>query len=461
VLRAAVLSLLAVAPLTFGGVTPAARLSLQLAAFALATCAAWIVFLDARPLPAKVGRLAIVIAVPVAVGVVQLLPLPAAVAGIVAPRASELHAGLAEALPAAAADLVRPSIDAGATREALLMLAAVVAVGFAAAVAVRSREHLRSALTVLALAGACQALYGATEYLSGRQQIFGYAKRFHLDSATGSFINRNHFAAYLAILLPAALYVTLDGARRLRPARSWREKLLRLDDPAASRLLAGAVAVMVIWSGVLLSYSRGGLGGAVVGLVVLAVLVAPRRLWWVVPLLALPVALLLAEEIRPPGERLLAGGEELGSLHGRLPAWIATLALARTFLPLGSGLGTFAAAFPLEQPAVVAGSWSHAHNDWLEAALEGGPLTALALAVAVALAALPLARGRDNACHAAVTAALAAAVVACFIDFCARIPGIAITMAGLVGMSCCHEVVADGSPPRETAVLEAGLAPSR
>jgi len=54
-------------------------------------------------------------------------------------------------------------------------------------------------------AGLFQALYGSYEYLTGHQHIFGYAKRFYTDSATGTYINQNHYAGALELAVRYAL----------------------------------------------------------------------------------------------------------------------------------------------------------------------------------------------------------------------------------------------------------------
>ena len=111
---------------------------------------------------------------------------------------------------------------------------------------------------VIVAAGAFQALYGSAEYLSGHQHIFAYAKKHYVDEASGTFINRNHFAGFLAVTLPFALALVFEGVRRLAPARSVRERLVRLTEPSGVMLGAGALAAALIWTGVVLSYSRGG-----------------------------------------------------------------------------------------------------------------------------------------------------------------------------------------------------------
>ena len=100
-------------------------------------------------------------------------------------------------------------------------------------------------LSLINLIAAIQALYGATEYLSHHQHIFGYSKKHYLDSATGTFINRNHFAAYLAMGLPFALGPLIGGRVSLFGGGTWRERFVRLSDSSnLLALLCGSAAVV-------------------------------------------------------------------------------------------------------------------------------------------------------------------------------------------------------------------------
>jgi len=90
-----------------------------------------------------------------------------------------------------------------------------------AAAALASRGAHRRILAVFFAGGVFQALYGSLEYLSGHQQIFGYVKRYYTDSATGTYINQNHFAGALemALLVGVGFLVlsALHGTARLPP----------------------------------------------------------------------------------------------------------------------------------------------------------------------------------------------------------------------------------------------------
>ena len=64
-------------------------------------------------------------------------------------------------------------------------------------------HHGRSRLVGgLIFIGSFEAAYGIVQYLTGWHKIFTYAKQYDLHEATGTYINRNHFAGLLELTAP-------------------------------------------------------------------------------------------------------------------------------------------------------------------------------------------------------------------------------------------------------------------
>lgn len=439
ILRGGLCALIVLAPLPFGSVTPVGLACLAVGAFVLGAGAFVVHSFDAVPLSRKARLMRWPVAAILVVGAVQLLPLPEGWIAVLSRPSAEARAEVGKLVPELAAEPRPVSLDPVATRRALVRFGAYAALGFAAYVSVRRRRHLRQVLVALFAAAAFQALYGAAEYLSGHQHIFGYAKRFHLESATGTFVNRNHFAAYLAMLLPASLAILVHLVRRVPRVRAARGLLLSLDQPALVAAVASGLGAMAVWAGIVLSSSRAGLVTALAGVATFALVgfAGGHRLRRLAPVLVVPVIVLGALEVRAPGERFLAGGDEIASLHGRLPVWKAAGGLASAAFPAGVGIGGFAAAFPLIRPAGIQSEWDHAHNDWLQAGVEGGPVVFLAAVAmfAIALSRSPLPR-KGRVLWAAVPAGCVAIGLSGTIDFCAHIPAVAATGAVLLGLAC-------------------------
>lgn len=447
-LRTGLYALLLVSPLPFASVQPWAVMTIALVAACLGAGALWI----ACRTPAAVGRRArhalVAAGIVIFVGSIQLVPAPPAWRAFFAEPASRARDAVARTVPETATRWPPTSFSAPDTTDALVRLGAYALVGLTAAVSFRDRKDFRVAAAVVATAGTFQGLYGAYEYLSGHQHIFAYAKIHHLESASGTFINRNHYAGYLAMTLPFALALVFRRRESDIPSRSWRQRVVELLSSSNAGVLAAGGAAVAIWAGVLLSYSRGGLAAALAATAFFSLRSGlgrgRSRLKALALALLVPVVVLLMwQDAKVPGERFLSREGELRLEDSRLPVWTAAMRMIPAYLWLGSGFGTFEDAFVAYKPETVRLRWDHAHNDWLQVLIEGG-IVSLAACVAILLIALPARkrhyhsrRSRLVAC--AAPAALAAIAVHSLMDFCLRIPAIALLAAFVVGTQLAVE----------------------
>ncbi|WP_430462242.1 O-antigen ligase family protein [Thalassolituus sp. LLYu03] len=119
-----------------------------------------------------------------------------------------------------------------------------------------SRERVKRAVWIVALAAAFQALFGAVMVLTGLEFGFFIEKQYYRGVATGTFVNRNHLAGYLEMSL--ALGIGFLLAQSTYYSGSLRQRMrqmvaMLLSDKVVLRLL---LAVMVI--ALVLSRSRMG-----------------------------------------------------------------------------------------------------------------------------------------------------------------------------------------------------------
>ena len=449
VLRYGLFALVFLTPLPFGCVQPRSVLVLELAAALLGGGALVLLVLERwSPGPRALACTALLAAV-ILVGVLQLLPLPQGVVSTLATPVSEARGATAIALESSLGGPAPASLSAPDTLDAVLRLCCYLLIGVTALATLRERRDLQQAAMVVVASATFQALYGSFEYLSGRQQIFGYVKSHYLDSATGTFINRNHFAGYLAMALPLAMGLTSSTADPSRhesrePAggRGWRGDLLRFGSADVQRRLLGLFAAVVIWIGVILSYSRAGLAVALLASVIAGTTLGRGRRRWALALLGtllLPTVYLMYLDVNAPGARLGQLGRDLAPTASRPLVWKATARIAADLPWTGSGLGTFENAFPAYRPPGVRAHWDHAHNDWLQAAAGGGVLVPAAF---VALAWLLLYPRRDrgerssalrvvSGCAAAGIAAMA---LHSLVDFSLRIPAVPVLLVILAAI---------------------------
>ena len=425
----------ATAPLPFGAVGPGGRLAFELAALPLGALlvAAWVRREAPTPARSAVAGLAVLLLLAVA----QVVPLGAA-----PPYPSP--AGERAILGVDPATLDAPdalSVDRGATASALRTGSALVVV-FLAAAAVASAGRGGTLAWGLLAGAAFQALYGIAVLATGAASIWGEPKLHYLDSATGTFVNRNHYAAYVAAGLAAGCGLVFDLLRRAQRERRPGAPLLA--DPRAARAALAASFAVLSLAGLLLSYSRAGiaLGIAAAGAVSLvgSAGIASRRTRIA---LAAGALLLAAVPLADVGagrlaERYAETDDELRAAGGRVVVWKDAVRLVAKRPIAGNGIGAFVAAYPSVRSPEVRARYTHAHNDLIQLAAEGGlvALAGLALLLAAFLPrAIEALRGRHGALAAGCACGALAFALHALVDFPFHLPGAAAAGVLLAGAS--------------------------
>jgi hypothetical protein len=199
--------------------------------------------------------------------------------------------------------------------------------------------------------------------------------------AIGTFVNRNHLAALLAMALPVVIGLIVYS---MRPGRHNLHHNVRApsSEATAKRLLLFGTGVIILVC-LLFTRSRAGIATGMAGLVCAAVVLVraaaalahPSRLraanLIAVALMAISAAIALAIGVGPL-LRGLAPQALQSSADFRWAIYAATWHGAFEFLPFGSGLSTYAGVFPRFQVSDAGGYIDYAHNDYLQAFMELG-----------------------------------------------------------------------------------------
>src|SRR6185295_7166912 len=103
-----------------------------------------------------------------------------------------------------------------------------------------------------------EALFGLLQVRAGRDSIFYWLSDVAHGTSAGTFVNHNHFAAMLGLLV----YTIRYGRRRLRPPA------FAFDPDAMSQRVIIFISAALILVCLLFTRSRAGIATAFAGLVV-------------------------------------------------------------------------------------------------------------------------------------------------------------------------------------------------
>lgn len=420
-------------PLPFAAVVPWAQTAFQVSVAALAVLAAVmlnnVVELRNALIPAGALLLTAVVAV------VQVAPLTGAACHVLAPGQTTLEESAHLLENGTAAGPVHASLAPGATVRATLTWTSVALLLLCAAVAGRDRRGRRLITIGLVAAAAFQVVFGARNL--GHDTIWGVPVPGSTSRLRGTFVNADHLALFLGIVLPVVA------------AWAWVAWRHAFDEPAIERRIVSVGIPVALWLflfvGLAFTGSRAGLLAALAAAGVQGLLLARQsgRLR-VSPVGILAgvtgLATVAAIGFQQGFGRWLATSQYDLSWNDRLNAYAAAIGLAPRSPWLGLGLSSFRDAFSMVSP-VLATRWWHAHNDYLELLLSVGVIGVVLVGAAVVASARTLlrtqsdllSRSEDRAAALAALGALTAlAIHSCF-DFGLSMPANAAAIAVVTG----------------------------
>ncbi len=218
-------------------------------------------------------------------------------------------------------------------------------------------------LAAIALAAAGSIVLGVLQVTSGGGSWYFYPIT-NLGVAVGTFANGNHFATLLLVTMPVLAALA---------ASSWRFAGSRQQRSLTGALTVAAAAVMVIGIAINASAALLLLGIPVAAAsAMLALRPSRRRLRQGFVAIGLLLAVAAAALIMVGKD--LPGWGTSASIETRVEYWSKTLRATRDEALAGSGIGTFQQVYRrYEDPSTIDRFYAnHAHNDYLEIALEGG-----------------------------------------------------------------------------------------
>ena len=250
------------------------------------------------------------------------------------------------------------------TRIELLKYSALLALFFLCVQSYRTRAQWRNFVWFLLSFGFAVSLFAILQHFTFNGKLYWVRELKYGGIPFGPYVNRNHFAGLMELLIPPGLAIQILGAER-------RDQL-----PLVTLFTLLPIGALF------LSASRGGIIGFVAEVGFLVILIVARRrekkvLFAAAVILTLAAILVSWLGIGRALDRF-ASYKKLEASEGRRVEMLHdSLRIYRDHPILGTGLGTLQEVFPLYETLYDGLVVNHSHNDYAEALAETGSIGGL------------------------------------------------------------------------------------
>ena len=396
-IRAGICALIAFAVLAHGGVEPWAQAVLEVGAGLLLLIWAWLFAMEQEEMVWN--------------------PLFAPLAGVWVIAAVQWGAGF--------------SLIPFLTRLELVRYSALLILFFLCVQSYRTRADWRGFVWFLLILGFCVSLFGILQHFAWNGKLYWIREMRYGGMPFGPYVNRNHFAGLMELLIPTGLAIIV------------------LEAEDRDRLPLLTLFTLLPIGALFLTASRGGIVSFFVEMGCLAALVFWRRrekkalvAAELVAVLAIVVVFWLG--IGGALERF-AGYKKLEVTEGRrVGMFYSSLRIFRDYPVLGTGLGTLQEVFPRYDTIYDGYIVNHSHDDYAEALAETGAVGGIFFFSFLGLlgwkAWKNLAADRDQknlAYHVGAVVACIGLLVHSFVDFNFHIPSNALVFLAQAALATC------------------------
>ena len=301
----------------------------------------------------------------------QLIPLPESVLKAVSPDTHEIYVDSQNAINQLSNEQSSSekstssrslSLNPYATKNELYKIVAYALLFFLIIHNANSFVKIRRILTSIVIFAFSLSLFAIIQKLTWNGKIFWFRGLRYGGSPFGPYVNHNHYAGYMEMVIPLAI------------------GLIFLSKDINKRLMLGFMTIVMAGT-VFMSNSRAGMVSMICSLVFLSLMLTlsknPKHRFPFVFLIVISLLLFLAYIgiLSDSLNRILTLTEpDRLSQELRPKVWKDSLNIYKDFPIFGSGLGTFENVFPKYKSFANQITFSHAENEYLQALTECGAL---------------------------------------------------------------------------------------
>jgi len=325
----------------------------------------------------------------------------------------------------------------------------------------RSRRRIKILIYTLVISGLCQAVYGSLMTLSGVEYVLFLPKEHYRGLATGTFINRNHLAGYLELCLSVGIGFMMASLND-KSSQSWRDVSRRLLSGLLGVKARVRISLVIMVAALVMTHSRMGNTAFFASLSItgfIALVLSRHASRATVILLVSLIIIDLAVVGTFFGMEKVVNRIENTTLNtmSRDEVNIYALELLKDNLWTGTGAGSFYGVFPeYRQEDVGLTYFNHAHNDYMQFAVEFGLIGFMPLLLVVMttfIVALRAQRQRRDSLMRGLSFSSMMAIIAfgihSTVDFNLQIPANAATFMVLLALAWVSLYFKEKEPSRK------------
>jgi len=275
------------------------------------------------------------------------------------------------------------SVYPHATRTELLKILSYLGIFLLIVNYVDTKRKLMRMSTIIVFSGIVVALLGITQRVAAAPQIYWFWEPVFKKDASffGPFVNPNHFAGYIEMIVPLSigLFIVKWGHLAKDRLRSIREFLIAMGNEEGCKLILFSFFIILMVGALFLSSSRGGIisfSGSMIFLLLMIIKQEKgiRNIFIIIGLLISVFSLLIWMGIGPLIEEF-SSIQDLSKdydIQYRFLNWKDAIKLFRDSPLFGVGLETFSSIFRKYKTLELQYYYLYLENDYLQLLCEMG-----------------------------------------------------------------------------------------
>ena len=275
------------------------------------------------------------------------------------------------------------SVNSHATRTELFKIISYLGMFLLIVNYVDSKRKLVRVSSIIVFGGIVISLLGIAQKVAQAPKIYWFWEPLFKKDASffGPFVNPNHFAGYVEMVIPLSLALFIVKWRHLgkEQHRDIRGFLVRMGTDEGCRLILFSFLIILMVGALFVSGSRGGMISFLGSMVCLLSLLikrekGKRNVFIVVGFLIGIFCFLIWIGIRPLIEEF-SSIQDISKdydIQYRFQSWKASAKLVEDFPLFGVGMETFSSIFPRYKTSDLQYYYLHLENDYLQLLCETG-----------------------------------------------------------------------------------------